>query len=814
MLLTLALAGSLLDVLRLSAERNMPDQHRSGGLTSFLVCQMSAGAAEPMQNLDPARARQLMRRFQNGETLSPEDQAYLDRVRQEIRRRAAARQEAPGASNTNFVSQDPANYRHLAPLTDLTNKYQGEDGGLYGGGRNEPPVAHRAAYSKESEKIHPLDANGEPSDEGKIGLITVGFSNTSMESAAFKAGADSDPRKSARVVIVNGAIGGRSAVMWAYDGAEVLPKTEQERLSQEMDLLRMPKEDRRGSKDTWPTLAARLQEAGLTPKQVQVAWMKHVDAQPRPLGGFPAHARTFQADMADILIIAKQRFPNLRVAYFSSRTFGGWGSTNSGSPEPYAYEDAFAVRWLVQSQIKGDTSLNYDPAHGEVRAPLILWGPYLWACGDKPRPSDGFTWTQDDVRSNDHLHPSAAGCHKVTELLLGMFKTDPAARRWFIGAADQSSLDRTRAVRAGGGQNVAAGQAIGPLPNNPEVQRARQLMQKQNSGQPLTDDEKAFLKQMREKHGQGGGGGPAGVVAPPPRASTGLIPLDQMTGQDKYKGQDGGLYGGGKNQPPAAHLEAALAESKKIVPLDENGKPSPKGKIVLISLGMSNTTMEYSKFKQLADADSAKSPLLVIVDGAQGGQDAEKWNHDDANTWKVAEERLTAAGVTANQVQALWLKQARIAPSRFGEFPKHSKELQGHIIGSLQLAKKRYPNLRLVYLSSRTYAGHATTGLNPEPYSYESAFAVRDIIQQQIKGDAALNWNPAEGEVKVPLLLWGPYLWTDGVISRQSDGLVWTREDCANDGTHPSPASGREKVAKLLLGFFETDSTSRSWFVK
>ncbi|MCX6902660.1 MAG: hypothetical protein NTW03_04125, partial [Verrucomicrobia bacterium] len=329
MALALALAGSLLDVLHLPAERNLPDQHGSGGLSFFRGCETSAGAAEPMQDLDPVRGRQLMRRFQNGETLSPEDRAYLDRARQEIRRRAAARQGAPGASNTNFVGQDPANYRHLAPLTDLTNNYQGEDGGLYGGGRNEPPAAHRAAYLRESEKIRPLDANGEPSDEGKIGLITVGFSNTSMESADFKASADSDPRKSARVVIVNGAIGGRSAVMWAYDGADVLPKTEQERLSQEMDLLRMPKEDRRGSKDTWPTLAARLQEAGLSPKQVQVAWMKHVDAQPRPLGGFPAHAKTLQADMADILIIAKQRFPNLRVAFFSSRTFGGWGSTNS-----------------------------------------------------------------------------------------------------------------------------------------------------------------------------------------------------------------------------------------------------------------------------------------------------------------------------------------------------------------------------------------------------------------------------------------------------------------------------------------------------
>jgi hypothetical protein len=51
-------------------------------------------------------------------------------------------------------------------------------------------------------------------------------------------------------VIVNGAMGGRAAVMWAYDGARGLPKAEQERVDREMDVLHLPKEDRRGSRDT------------------------------------------------------------------------------------------------------------------------------------------------------------------------------------------------------------------------------------------------------------------------------------------------------------------------------------------------------------------------------------------------------------------------------------------------------------------------------------------------------------------------------------------------------------------------------------
>jgi hypothetical protein len=389
-------------------------------------------AADNPAPLDPVRVRELMRRAQSGETLSREDQDYLDYARERIRQRAQKAKSgdkgAPGAG-VRFANS----FTNLVPLTDLTNRYKGEDGGLYGGGGNQPPAAHWTAYLKESAVVRPLDAAGEASADGKIGLVVVGFSNTMLEAEDFKRSADEDPEKSARVVIVNGAMGGRAAVMWAYDGAALLPEAEQNRVDREMDLLRMPKEDRRGSKDTWPTLDSRVRAAGLTSNQVQVLWMKHVDAQPGLLGAFPAHARALQADMADVVLLAKKHFPNVRVAYFSSRTFGGWSSPNSGSPEPFAYESAFAVRWLVQAQIAGDASLNFDPARGQVNAPLLLWGPYLWACGDRPR-ADGLVWSLDDVRANDHLHPSASGCRKITKTLLDFLKHDEGARRWFVAS--------------------------------------------------------------------------------------------------------------------------------------------------------------------------------------------------------------------------------------------------------------------------------------------------------------------------------------------------------------------------------------------
>ena len=346
---------------------------------------------------------------------------------------------------------------------------------------------------------------------------------------------------------------------------------------------------------------------------------------------------------------------------------------------------------------------------------------------------------------------------------------------------------------------------------------AQRLMQKFRGGETLTPEEQSYLDRAKEERRKGGGPGGAQTPGPPPqpKPSTGLVPLDQMTAEDKYKGEDGGLYGGGRNVPSPGHQMAAGKELAKIVPLDAAGKPAAGGKIVFISIGMSNTTQEFSKFRELADRDPARSPAVVIVDGAQGGQDAIRWTDEsDRSPWSVLDQRLQAAGVAAAQVEVAWVKHARIGPSRYGDYPKHADELRGHWLTSLHLAKKRFPNLRLAYLSSRLYAGYAATALNPEPYAYESAFAVRRLILDQARGDAALNWDSSKGDAAAPLLLWGPYLWADGTTPRKSDGLVWVREDLAGDGTHPSPTSGREKVADLLLKFLKGDPNARGWFCR
>jgi hypothetical protein len=303
---------------------------------------------------------------------------------------------------------------------------------------------------------------------------------------------------------------------------------------------------------------------------------------------------------------------------------------------------------------------------------------------------------------------------------------------------------------------------------------------------------------------------PLASFAQEPKATTGLKPLSEMSAADRYKGEDGGLYGGGKNAPPESHAKAARAELAKIEPLDATGQPARDGRVVFVSLSMSNATQEFSMFKRLADADTAKSAKLTIVDCAQGGQAMAEWAPPQAQPWSVAEQRIANHRVTPQQVQVAWIKLANKGPR--GDLSEHGKKLQRDTLAVIQNAKARFPNLRLAYLSSRIYGGYATTRLNPEPYAYESAFAVRWLIQDQIKGEAALNFDAAKGEVKAPLLLWGPYLWANGTTPRKADGLFYQREDLAQDGTHPSNG-GREKVAKVMLAFFKTDPLAKGWFV-
>ncbi|MDJ0953331.1 MAG: hypothetical protein QNJ81_06605 [Acidimicrobiia bacterium] len=293
-------------------------------------------------------------------------------------------------------------------------------------------------------------------------------------------------------------------------------------------------------------------------------------------------------------------------------------------------------------------------------------------------------------------------------------------------------------------------------------------------------------------------------------SSTGSVPIPDLGG-DTYQGEAGGLYPDGSNDLPADHASLGLWHAAQIEPLDGAGDPDPSGSIVLLSIGVSNTRSEYGMFARRA-RDVVDSDVMLI-NGAQPGEDISQWQSADSRAWQAIDGALGQNGVTAEQVQAVWIKLPDIVngPAEILPFPTNSLTYRDQLAVVVQHARDAYPNLRLAYLSSRIYAGYNTSGRpSPEPLAYENGFGVKWLIADQIAGDASLNADPRRGEVEAPWLAWGPYLWADGTNPR-SDGLIWECGDLQDDGIHPSQ-SGAVKVADMLVAHFTTHPTAAPWF--
>jgi len=208
------------------------------------------------------------------------------------------------------------------------------------------------------------------------------------------------------------------------------------------------------------------------------------------------------------------------------------------------------------------------------------------------------------------------------------------------------------------------------------------------------------------------------------------------------------------------------------------------------------------------------NPKLVIVDGAEGARTVNSIIPGGIyypSYWSDVERRLSQAKINANQVQIVWLKDANPCPgqrvcsnpkltSADGSWPGYAKQLEAGLEQVIAQLENRFPNLKQIFISPRTYGGYAVQILNPEPYAFETGFADKWLIENRIKSAKTTPW-----------LDWGPYLWSNGTKTNPQ-GLSWSCDDFwSGDRTHPSK-SGVQKVGKALLDFFSTDKTTCSWF--
>jgi hypothetical protein len=333
-----------------------------------------------------------------------------------------------------------------------------------------------------------------------------------------------------------------------------------------------------------------------------------------------------------------------------------------------------------------------------------------------------------------------------------------------------------------------------------------------------------------------------------PRIGQDLIPLNEMAADEYYPDathplrQEGGLYGGGSNVIPPSHYQKLVEATSQIQPLDADGNPDPvNGKIGVISVGMSNTRNEFDGYINTIKNESDISDKVVFVNGAYPGMVARSWSGRDGEwPWDYLEERIDAAGLTPAQVQVAWVKLSNSFPLQPGpdDYPKFPEDVYrdmtivtDYLDGFPSDNPYHHPNpstiltnIKVAYLSSRIYGGYSLVGGSPEPSAYENAFALRWLIEdQQERHEPNLSVNTTVPYTDVnygnsPVVVWGPYMWANGVIPRlepllgAGEYLVWECDDLTNDGVHPS-MSAIDKVATMLGNFFKTDPLTNTWFL-
>src|SRR5258706_1929074 len=345
-------------------------------------------------------------------------------------------------------------------------------------------------------------------------------------------------------------------------------------------------------------------------------------------------------------------------------------------------------------------------------------------------------------------------------------------------------------------------------------------------------------------------------------------PLMDMTASQTYMGFEGNLYEKSSSSAPVDHDQEGITRGGQIQPLDINGNASPTGAIAFISVGLSNTSLEFGAFvKYVADPSRSAlvNPRLAVLNGAKPGEAACAYidptlapkdtctvppftSKDTQNQYdRIRDEVLAAAttapgvtpgcGATSNpclseqQVQAVWLKEAEPSPEGSGlsslcVFGSAGCACNVQTTGAYYFEKElaeiaralqvRYPNLKQVFLASRIYAGYIIINASPEPFAYENGLSAKWGIQAQINQIRGQGVDAVAGDLDytngtAPWLAWGPYFWADGTNPR-SDGLTWIKDTDyqTKDYQHPSQA-GIDKVDGMLFTFF-TGSAYTPWF--
>jgi hypothetical protein len=254
---------------------------------------------------------------------------------------------------------------------------------------------------------------------------------------------------------------------------------------------------------------------------------------------------------------------------------------------------------------------------------------------------------------------------------------------------------------------------------------------------------------------------------------------------------------------PEAHRQAGERLARTIQPLVD-GKPSAdRGEIVAVAIGHSNPRAYFTGFQSFLKDRAGKgevNPRFTLVNACSSGKLCQDWFAECGKQGRLRVPR-------PEDVQVLFVlvtyhranrqnTQARNPEALTTPFEKKMLRMKEELKLIVQTAAKTCPNLKLAYLGSDTWRGNARL----EPEVYEEGFAVKWLIEDQVRGDPELAFEGPQR--KAPWLAWGGYIW-------EADA---PRDRFVGDGVHPSE-KGIAFVIDRWYGVLSKDSTSRPWLL-
>ena len=112
--------------------------------------------------------------------------------------------------------------------------------------------------------------------------------------------------------------------------------------------------------------------------------------------------------------------------------------------------------------------------------------------------------------------------------------------------------------------------------------KAQELFRRRQAGENLSKEDEAYLHKARAaRNRQLAGQAWQRMKAPAAREKTGMKPLMEMSEDDCYQGEEGGLYGKGQNVPPRTITERRKRRSPALSRSTRRESPLPRDGLVL-----------------------------------------------------------------------------------------------------------------------------------------------------------------------------------------------------------------------------------------